>query len=243
MISVVIPTSNEAQYLPATLDAIAATGVGARHEVVVVDASSSDETSTIASAHGARVLHSVTRQRAAQMNLGAVHAQGDVLLFLHGDTLLPAQALEKIEQAMQDRRVVGGAFARRYDSDSSLLRVTCALAGVRARLCGWFLGDQGMFVRSDLFRKLGGFRDFDMFEDLDFFRRLRREGRVVTLRPPVTSAARRFQRLGPWRTIWADFVLTYRYLRGVSPNDLAAEYRLSSRSEHRRRFFTVTQPN
>ncbi len=153
MTSVVIPTSNEAQHLSATLDAIAAAGVDTCHEVLVVDAGSSDQTATIASAHGARVVRNARRQRAAQMNLGAEQARGDVLLFLHGDTLLPAQALKEIERVMQDRRVVGGAFARRYDSHSRLLRVTCALAGVRARLSGWFLGDQGIFVRASCFER------------------------------------------------------------------------------------------
>ncbi len=241
MTSVVIPTSNEAQHLSATLEAIAAAGVDVCHEVVVVDAGSNDPTPTIASAHGARVVPSARRQRAAQMNLGAEQARGDILLFLHGDTLLPAQALKEIERVMQDRRVVGGAFARRYDSHSRLLRVTCALAGVRARLCGWFLGDQGIFVRAELFRKMGGFQDFDLFEDLDFSRRLRREGRVVTLRPSVTSSARRFQRLGPWRTTWADFALTYCYLRGVAPNYLAAENRRAHGTKDFHRSFTVAQ--
>lgn len=241
MTSVVIPTSNEAQHMSATLEAIAAAGLDTCHEVVVVDAGSNDPTPTIASAHGARVVPSARRQRAAQMNLGAEQARGDILLFLHGDTLLPAQALEKIERVMQGRRVVGGAFARRYDSHSSLLRVTCALAGVRARLCGWFLGDQGIFVRAELFRKMGGFQDFDLFEDLDFSRRLRREGRVVTLRPSVTSSARRFQRLGPWRTTWADFALTYCYLRGVAPNYLAAEIRRAHGTKDFHRSFTVAQ--
>ena len=241
MISIIIPTSNEAQHLSATLEAIAAAGVDVCHEVVVIDAGSSDQTATIASANGARVVSSVRRQRAAQMNLGAEQAHGDVLLFLHGDTLLPTQALERIARVMQNRRVVGGAFARRYDPHSSLLRVTCALAGVRARLCGWFLGDQGIFVRAELFRKMDGFRDFDLFEDLDFSRRLRREGRVVMLRPPVTSSARRFQRLGPWRTTWADFALTYRYLRGGVPNDLAAENRRAHETKDIHRSFTVAR--
>lgn len=241
MTSVIIPTSDEAQYVSATLEAIAAAGVDTCHEVVVVDANSSDQTAIIARAHGARVVPSARRQRAAQMNLGAEQARGDVLLFLHGDTLLPAQALENIERVMQDRRVVGGAFARRYDSHSPLLRVTCALAGVRARLCGWFLGDQGIFVRAELFQELGGFRDFDLFEDLDFSRRLRRAGRVVTLRPPVTSSARRFQRLGPWRSTWADFALTYCYLRGVAPNDLAAENRRAHGTKDAHRSFTVAR--
>lgn len=210
MISIIIPTSNEAEFLPATLSAAS---VGCRHEVLVVDVQSTDQTVAIARAHGARVVSGPIRQRAAQMNLGAELARGEVLLFLHGDTILPAGALTQIERALSDPHVIGGAFARRYDSRSRLLRVTCMLAYVRGRMSGWFLGDQAMFVRADVFRKFGGFRDLALFEDLDFSRRLRSQGRTVILRPAVISAARRFERRGPWRTTWNDFVLTCRYLR------------------------------
>ena len=223
VISIIIPTSNEAKFLPVTLDAIGAAGIGRPHEILVVDAESSDRTVDLATAHGAGVLSSATRQRAAQMNLGATQALGDILLFLHGDTSLPACALGRIEHALTDPRIAGGAFARRYDLNSWWLRVTCALADVRGRSSGWFLGDQAIFVRANVFQMLGGFSDFPLFEDLDFSRRLRRSGRTVLLQPPVTSAARRFEGRGPWRTTWSDFFLTCRYLRGVPPYELADE--------------------
>ncbi len=223
MISIIIPTANEAQHLPRTLQAIARAGGTVLHEVLVVDAGSSDHTAELASQHGARVVPGKVRQRAAQMNLGATQARGDILLFLHGDTVLPANALAKIEEALTNSRVMGGAFARHYDSPSWLLRLTCALAYLRGRLSGWFLGDQGIFVRADIFQRLDGFRNIELFEDLDFSRRMRRTGRTVILRPAVTSAARRFERLGPGRTTMGDFVLTCRYLRGVSPGELATK--------------------
>lgn len=230
MISIIIPTANEAQHLPRTLQAIARAGGTVLHEVLVVDAGSSDHTAELASQHGVRVVPCKVRQRAAQMNLGTTQARGDILLFLHGDTVLPAAALAKIEEALTNPQVAGGAFARRYDSSSWLLRLTCALAYLRGLLSGWFLGDQGIFVRAEVFQRLGGYRDVALFEDLDFSRRMRRFGRTVILRPAVTSAARRFENLGPGRTTVGDFLLTYRYLRGVSPSELATKHETPPRA-------------
>ncbi len=240
MISIIIPTSNEAQNLSATLDAITAASSDVPHEVIVVDASN-DDTAAIAQARGARLIRSAIRQRAAQMNLGAGQAHGDALLFLHGDTLLPAGALAKIRDVLADDRFVGGAFARRYDSPSLLLRITCGLATLRGQWSGWFLGDQAIFVRADVFQRLGGFRDIPLFEDLDFSRRLRKAGRVTLLRPAVVSAARRFQTLGPSRATWADLVLTYRYLRGASPHALAAARERKPRTAALRRPFSFAR--
>ena len=222
MISVIIPVFNESCYVPATLAAIEQRATA--HEIIVVDAGSSDESIAVAMEHGARVVSTTVKQRASQMNLGARSARGDVFLFLHADTRLPQNALTKIESVITKRNVVGGGFARRYDSPSWFLRGTCVLAGVRTRLSGWFLGDQGIFVRRNVFEKLDGFRNFDLFEDLDFSRRMRREGRVVTLRPPVISSARRFSLYRPCRTTWKDLLTTCRYLRGADQNQLAAEY-------------------
>jgi len=156
-----------------------------------------------------------------QMNLGASTAGGDTLLFLHADTQLAPGALRAIEVALEEPAVLGGGFARRYESPSLFLRLTCALAEARTRLSGWFLGDQAIFVRRATFTALGGFREWDIFEDLDFSRRVARSGRVVTLRPPVLSAARRFAARGAVRTTWRDLGLTARYL---------AEHRLPARS-------------
>jgi hypothetical protein len=99
-----------------------------------------------------------------------------------------------------------------------LLRLTCLLAHARNHLIGWHLGDQAMFVRRDLFVRLGGFRPASRFEDLDFSRRLKKSGRLLTLLPCVTSSSRRFMSAGPARTTLRDFVLTIRYLlHGLEP--------------------------
>ncbi len=214
MISVIIPTLNEAAALPAVLRAVAEAADGIEYETIIADGGSTDVTLTLARAtENCRVVSSSRAGRAAQMNLGAAQARGEILLFLHADTLLPVGALAAVTVACaRPGTVAGGGFARRYASPSRWLRLTCWLAGWRNRFFGWHLGDQAMFARRDAFLQLGGFREWDRFEDVDFSRRLARIGRVVTLRPPVVSSARRFQRRGPLRTTLADFGLTLRYL-------------------------------
>lgn len=210
LISVIIPAVDEAATLGATIASVRSGAMS--FEIIVVDAQSSDETSAVALAAGARVVPCVRRQRAHQMNLGAQNARGEILLFVHADTLLPSCALDQIAEQTRDRKIAGGAFVRRYASPSRLLRMTCFLAQCRNRVIGWHLGDQAMFARRGAFVRLGGFRDVDLFEDMDFSRRLKRLGRVVTLRPGVTTSARRFARGGAARTTLRDFALTLRYL-------------------------------
>lgn len=215
-ISVIIPVANEAAELPDCLARI----TGVPNEIIVVDAESEDGTATIAERLGARVLFHSQPHRARQMNLGAAEARGRILLFLHADTHLPEGALARILDAIDRRGAIGGAFARRYRSRSFTLALSSRLATLRNQLVGWYLGDQALFVRRDLFQKLGGYRDVAIFEDLDFSRRLRALGRTVTLSPPVFSSARRFAAKGPLRTTWDDLSLTRRYLSGTDPNAL-----------------------
>jgi len=215
-ISIVIPVANEAAALPQCLAQVK----DAPNEIIVVDAESEDGTQAVAESCGCRLLSHRPRHRARQMNLGAAQARGRILLFLHADTLLPPGALAKIIDAIGRKSVVGGAFSRRYRSRSPILAVTARLAALRNHLFGWHLGDQAIFVRRDIFERLGGYRDIPIFEDLDFSRRLRGLGKTVTLTPPVYSSARRFARGGPLLTTWHDLLLTRRYLSGEDPNDL-----------------------
>jgi rSAM/selenodomain-associated transferase 2 len=212
IISIIIPTLNEAHMLRPALDAIAANKTP--HEAIVVDGGSSDGTAELAEQRGARLVRATARNRAIQMNEGRRLARGETLLFLHADTLIAPVALENIVDALRRRQVVGGAFARRYASRSVFLRATCLLAEFRGKVFGWFLGDQAMFVRAEVFDTLGGFREWDIFEDLDFARRMKRMGRVVILRPPVVSSARRFSRRGPIHTTLSDLWLTCCYALG-----------------------------
>lgn len=221
MLSIVIPTLNEVEVLPRTLQSVARAAVDEQtFEVIVADAGSGDATIDVARAEGCLVVRSPRVQRAEQMNAGAAHARGEVLLFLHADTLLPPGALGQVSAACGQPGVVGGGFARRYDSPSLWLRFTCWLARWRNRWCGWHLGDQAIFARRSVFERLGGFRDFDVFEDVDFSRRLAGEGRLITLEPPVWSSARRFAEHGILRRSLMDAWLMGRYGLGASPHRL-----------------------
>jgi rSAM/selenodomain-associated transferase 2 len=209
LVSVVIPVFNEAKTLETTIGAIHAETVPI--EVIVVDAESSDESAAVAKKAGARIICSHFRQRAHQLNLGAQQARAEMIIFLHADTILPLTAIDRMVNVLRVPTIAGGAFRRRYASPSKLLRITCLLAFCRNFMIGWHLGDQAMFVRRSVFFQLGGFREVDQFEDLDFSRRLGRFGRIVTLSPCVTSSARRFDS-GAARTTLRDFALTIRYL-------------------------------
>lgn len=210
LISVIIPALNEAAMLPGTLTALRSSRVP--FELILVDGGSSDESVAFATAASAKIITSSRRQRAHQLNLGAQEARGDILLFLHADTVLPEGGLDLIARELSEHGTVGGAFARRYNSPSLLLRTTCLLAAARNRLIGWHLGDQAIFVRRTAFFYLGGFQEVDMFEDVDFSRRMNRFGRIVTISPGVVSSPRRFSRAGPAFTTLRDLGLTIRYL-------------------------------
>lgn len=215
-ISVVIPAVNEAAALPECVAHLS----NLPGEILVVTAPSTDQTEKVATNLNCRIVPFAQPHRARQMNLGAAQAKGRILLFLHADTLFPPAGFAKILTAIDRRHAVGGAFSRRYRSPSRVLALTSRLATVRNRLFGWHLGDQAIFVRRDLFEKLGGYRDLPIFEDLDFSRRLRSLGKTVTLTPPVRTSARRFAAHGPWRTTWNDLRLTLKYFRGADPIEL-----------------------
>jgi len=215
MISVIIPTLNEEHSLGITIDSVRHGQIPA--EIIVVDAGSSDRTIQVAAEHRTAVQRAAVRQRAAQMNLGAASATHDILLFLHADTRLPVNGLQQIVNALSDSRVGGGGFVRRFDSPSLFLKLTCTLAELRNRTIGWHLGDQAIFVRKNLFQQLKGFAPLNQFEDLDFSRRLAGLSRLVTLRPPVISSPRRFEKDGAILRTFRDCQLTLRYFSHARP--------------------------
>ena len=220
-LSIILPVLDESAAIGATLDALAPLRA-AGHEVLVVDGGSQDDTVALCRGAGCQVLGSA-RGRARQMNAGAARAQGEVLVFLHADTQLPARADMLIGLALQ-QGALWGRFDVRILGPSSLLPVIAALMNLRSRWSGIATGDQAMFVRRDLFQRLGGFADQALMEDIDLSSRLRAVGRPACLRQPVHTSGRRWQTHGVWRTIWQMWRLRWRYWRGVSPELLAREY-------------------
>ena len=152
------------------------------------------------------------RGRAKQMNYGVQHTQSDAILFLHADTTLPNQAQDLISGALKNGKV-GGGFSRRFDSPSLFLKFTCVLADLRGKWTGWYFGDQAIFCSRVAFEKVGGFPDISPFEDVEFCRKLKKEGPLTLLKPGILTSARRFQAEGPVRRTFKDLLLTLCYFK------------------------------
>lgn len=211
-ISVIIPTHNEAGGIAATLASLREAQLD---DILIVDGGSSDDTVKIAKRLGCTVLEDVAGGRAGQMNRGAEKCGGEVLLFLHGDTILPVRSANRLQSLMADSpEIVGGGFVRYFDSPSLFLKLTCWLAGIRSRWFGVFLGDQGIFVRRGIFEELGGFNESLPYgEDLDFSMQMRTAGKTMTISPPVLSSARRFEKRGPIGQTMLDFSIAKEIMR------------------------------
>jgi rSAM/selenodomain-associated transferase 2 len=205
-LSVVVPAHNEEATIGQTL---AHTREHVQpHELFVANVCSTDRTGEIASRQAQVVTLESTR--GAALNQVAALASGDVLLFLHADTLLPPEAAAMIETALADSSVVGGAFRLRLDDPGRLAYLVSRAVNVRSALLGTFFGDQGLFVRSEVFAQVGGYRDWSVMEDLEILSRLRRQGHLALLKAEVVTSARRHRR-GGWlktlATVWAICLL------------------------------------
>lgn len=218
-ISIIIPTYNEAGCIAQALAAVRA--LPGEWEVLVVDGGSEDDTVRIARAAGARVVQG-PRGRGVQMNHGATLARGEVLLFLHADTRLPAEAHAAITAACADPALAGGCFRLSFDQDRGPLRVMGAVTRLPFRFLHY--GDAAFFARAEVFRALGGYRPYPIMEDIDFWLRMRKAGPVSVLPARVVTSARRFVRKGVVRQEMVNVVLVILFLLGVSPLRLKRLY-------------------
>jgi len=218
-VSVIIPTLNEEGCLAATLAALRAQRP---HEIIVADGGSSDGTPRAAA--GADLFLDAPRGRAAQMNAGAARAGGDVLLFLHADCVPEDGALAEAERLLRRPGVAAGCFRMRVRAEGALYRLIDACATARVRLTGLAYGDQGLFVRREVFGRAGGFPALRLMEDVAICRALRRRGRVVVAPRRVFVSPRRWQRAGLVRQTLRNWALTALAAGGVHPDQLAAFY-------------------
>ena len=222
-LSVVMPVLNEAAGIHAALQALAPL-VARGAQVLVVDGGSADETLACAQAGGVHALNA-PRGRALQMNAGAQQATGEVLLFLHADTVLPPDADTLIRQALAAGPQVWGRFDVRIAGRPWLLHVIAAFMNLRSRWTGIATGDQAMFMTRTAFDAVGGFPAQPLMEDIEMSRLLLKLSRPACLRARVATSGRRWERGGIWRTVLLMWRLRFAYWRGAAPELLAELYK------------------
>jgi rSAM/selenodomain-associated transferase 2 len=222
LLSIIVPCLNEADSIAATLIALAPLRARGA-EVIVVDGGSQDATVARASPHADAVISS-PRGRASQMNAGAVRARGEILLFLHADTLLPESADALIVDGLNRSRRGWGRFDVAISGRNPLLRVVAALMNLRSRLTGIATGDQAIFVTRSLFTAAGAYPEIPLMEDVALSRQLKRFAPPLCLRHRLTTSGRRWEKHGVLRTILLMWRLRLAYWLGADPRKLAVRY-------------------
>ena len=221
-ISIIIPALNEAAGIGATLGALQPLR-SREHDVIVVDGGSEDGTPELARPLADRVI-AAPRGRASQMNAGAAEARGDVVLFLHADTLLPADADRMVLEGLATTRCLWGRFDVRIAGRHPLLPVVAWLMNFRSRMTGVVTGDQAIFAWREAFLRAGGFPPLPLMEDVALARALGGLSQPLCLAERVTTSGRRWESRGVLRTIALMWWLRLRYLLGASPDRLAQRY-------------------
>ena len=220
-ISVIIPTLNEAHVIRNTLESTHnIPGV----EIIVVDGGSVDDTVHIAQTYNVQVFHSHSG-RACQMNKGASFANGQLLVFLHADSLLPKGFEQHVRSLVSHPEFVAGAFQLNIDSSSRSLRIIEKVANWRSRHLQIPYGDQAIFVEKNRFLDMGGFPNLPIMEDFEFIRQLRSQGQIVIAPVSVMTSGRRWKKLGILRTTLINQMMILSFCIGIDPLRLALWYR------------------
>jgi glycosyltransferase involved in cell wall biosynthesis len=231
-LSIIIPTLNEAGHLASAVEQTRRQCVlGPPHEIIVTDCDSADGTADLALRLGTRLVRGrpAPSSRAAALNRGAAEATGDVFLSLDADTLVPRGYDRAIRQRLRDPHVVGGAFEFALDGPQLGLRLVEFINRVRYRLWPLYYGDQGVFVRAAVFRRVGGYPERRLLEASDFCKRLGREGRLVLVHKPMTTSARRFVEGGILRVLAHDCRLWFLDLLGLPTEQFGSAYQENNR--------------
>jgi rSAM/selenodomain-associated transferase 2 len=220
-ISMIIPVLNESENIVNTLERLQPLRQFG-YEVIIVDGGSTDDTVALATPLADTVLLSPPG-RARQMNEGAANATGDILWFLHGDTLVGAESHARLIDAIKDG-ACWGCFNVRLSGDLRSLRIIETMMNVRSCLTAVATGDQGIFVRAACFNKLGGYPDIPLMEDIALSKLLRQKGRPACIDEAIITSSRRWEKKGVLRTVLLMWWLRLLYWLGVSPRRLHTMY-------------------
>ena len=219
-VSIIVPTLNEELVLENTLTQIQQLSP---HELIVSDGGSSDYTYRIADRFSHRVITG-SAGRALQMNAGANEATGDLLLFLHADSRIEPESYRKMLECMENPKWIGGAFTLCIESGKWSLKLIALLANIRSKYFGLAYGDQGFFVRKEVFNDMNGFSPIPICEDLDFYYRLRKKGSVILLKEKAHTSPRRWINEGIFFTTVRNFIIAVLFGLGFPPHILTKWY-------------------
>jgi rSAM/selenodomain-associated transferase 2 len=217
--TVIIPTLNEAKFIQPTIQRIQ--NLDRSAQIIIADGESSDETVQLCQKAKVEIVFS-KQGRGSQCNAGAQKAPGDVLLFLHADTLLPENAFELISNYFSNEEVNVGTFRLSFDSTNRMLRLYCFFTKFDSMFTRF--GDQCIVIRKSFFNEIGGFPDWPLFEDVHLLRLARHHTKIVSLPSQVITSARRFKARGIIKTQLLNGFLLLLYVFGVSPALLANWY-------------------
>jgi rSAM/selenodomain-associated transferase 2 len=221
--SIIIPVLNEAEIIQKTLTNIKSS---VDVEILVIDGGSCDNTVGLVRQMGIKVFVSPSSGRANQMNFGASVAQGEILLFLHADTLLPKDYFTTARQILAQPETIAGAFFLKIDGKEKGLRLMEKLVNWRSQFFSLPYGDQAIFLKKTVFQKIGGFPDLPIMEDFQLMLNLRKLGKIRMAPSSVITSARRWQKLGIFRTTLINQLIIIGYFLKVSPTKLKRLYNL-----------------
>ena len=219
-VSIIVPTLNEELVLEKTLTQFQQLSP---HELIVSDGGSDDDTRNIAGRFSHRVITG-SAGRALQMNAGANEATGDLLLFLHADSRIEPESYRKMLEYMKNPKWIGGAFTLCIESGKWSLKLIALLANIRSKYFGVAYGDQGFFVRKEVFKDMNGFSPIPICEDLDFYYRLRKKGSVILLKEKAHTSPRRWINEGIFFTTVRNFIIAVLFGLGFPPHILTKWY-------------------
>lgn len=223
MLSIIIPTYNEADQIATTIEKIHASGLSVETEIIVIDGGSADETMLIAERNGARTFISARKGRGAQMNAGAAKSAGTILYFLHADSIPPRNFTTYIQRAMS-AGAKSGCFRLQFDHQHWFLKANCWFT--RFNVNAVRFGDQSLFVKREVFEKSGGFReDLVVMEDQEIIHRLKKHGKFTVMSAAVTTSARKYLDNGIYRMQWIFFRIWTLYYLGYSQAHIVRVYK------------------
>jgi len=224
-ISVIVPVYREHEGINPLIKHLAEIFPLEKHEIIVVDCSPEQETVTALDFPGVTAMSS-DMGRGRQMNDGAARSTGEILLFLHADTILPENASELITDAMRDQGIVAGSFSLGIDSEKWSLKLIELFGNVRSWWTRVPYGDQAIFISRDLFSQIGGFRDMPIMEDLELMTRLRKLGKKIFILPDkAMTSPRRWEREGALRGTLRNWLIRVLYHCGVSAEKISGYYK------------------